>query len=73
MGRHVRLSPKAREDVRRALALEYANGKSIRDLADAHVISYGFVYRLLHEAGTEMRSRGGARFRQPSDRRPEGN
>lgn len=71
MGRHVRLSPKAREDVRRALSIEYAAGKSVRALASAHVISYGFVYRLLHEAGTEMRRRGSANFCQR--RSPEGN
>ncbi len=37
---------------------QYAKGKSIRELADAHGRSYGFVHRLLAESGVALRGRG---------------
>jgi len=38
----------------------YDKGKSIRELADSHGRSYGFVHRVLSEAGVNLRGRGGA-------------
>jgi hypothetical protein len=38
----------------------YAKGTSIRDLAQAHGRSYGFVHRVLTESGALLRGRGGA-------------
>ncbi|MFF2206230.1 helix-turn-helix domain-containing protein [Streptomyces sp. NPDC058145] len=46
---------KLRVDLRRA----YDKGASIRALAEGCGHSYGFVYRLLTEAGTTLRTRGG--------------
>ena len=38
----------------------YSKGKSIRELADTHGRSYGFVHRVLSESGVALRGRGGA-------------
>jgi predicted transcriptional regulator len=38
----------------------YDKGKSIRELADVHGRSYGFVHRVLSESGVKLRGRGGA-------------
>jgi predicted transcriptional regulator len=38
----------------------YDKGKSIRELADSHGRSYGFVHRVLTESGVSLRGRGGA-------------
>lgn len=38
----------------------YDKGRSIRELAETHGRSYGFVHRVLSESGTELRGRGGA-------------
>jgi predicted transcriptional regulator len=38
----------------------YDKGKSIRELADTHGRSYGFVHRVLSESGVSLRGRGGA-------------
>jgi predicted transcriptional regulator len=38
----------------------YDKGKSIRELADLHGRSYGFVHRVLSESGATLRGRGGA-------------
>ncbi len=42
------------------LKKSYDKGKSIRELADSHGRSYGFVHRVLSESGTSLRGRGGA-------------
>jgi hypothetical protein len=42
------------------LKKQYDKGKSIRELAEAHGRSYGFVHRVLSESGTTLRGRGGA-------------
>ena len=42
------------------LKKQYDKGKSIRELADSHGRSYGFVHRVLSEAGVSLRGRGGA-------------
>ena len=38
----------------------YEKGKSIRELADSHNRSYGFIHRVLSESGVTLRGRGGA-------------
>lgn len=42
------------------LRKSYDKGKSIRELADSHGRSYGFVHRVLSESGVALRGRGGA-------------
>ena len=42
------------------LKKQYDKGKSIRELAETHGRSYGFVHRVLSESGTTLRGRGGA-------------
>jgi hypothetical protein len=42
------------------LKKQYDKGKSIRELAESHGRSYGFVHRVLSESGTSLRGRGGA-------------
>jgi predicted transcriptional regulator len=42
------------------LKKSYDKGKSIRELADTHGRSYGFVHRVLSESGVALRGRGGA-------------
>ena len=37
----------------------YDKGTSIRELADKHGRSYGFVHRVLSESGVTLRGRGG--------------
>jgi len=39
---------------------QYEKGRSIRELADKHGRSYGFVHRLLTENDVALRGRGGA-------------
>lgn len=42
------------------LKKRYESGESIRALAQVQNRSYGFVHRILNEAGVELRGRGGA-------------
>jgi hypothetical protein len=42
------------------LKTKYAGGASIRALAEESGRSYGFVHRILSEAGAPLRGRGGA-------------
>jgi predicted transcriptional regulator len=42
------------------LKRRYSSGSSIRDLASETGRSYGFVHRMLSEAGVVLRGRGGA-------------
>jgi Helix-turn-helix domain len=39
---------------------QYEKGRSIRELADSHGRSYGFIHRLLTENDVTLRGRGGA-------------
>lgn len=39
---------------------QYEKGRSIRELADSHNRSYGFIHRLLSENEVSLRGRGGA-------------
>ena len=46
------------------LKKKYEGGASIRALAEEHGRSYGFVHRILSEAGASLRGRGGATRRK---------
>ncbi|GAB3279486.1 helix-turn-helix domain-containing protein [Actinocorallia lasiicapitis] len=54
-----RVSGDQRADLARTAADKYASGASIRSLAAELGRSYGFVHKLLGEAGVELRGRGG--------------
>jgi hypothetical protein len=56
-----RVTGQAREKLAADLKREYEKGKTIRALAESTGRSYGFVHRLLSEAGAEFRDRGGDR------------
>lgn len=56
----IRMSGEDRAELAARLKRRYDAGDSIRVLADATGRSYGFVHRLLSEAGAELRGRGGA-------------
>ena len=55
-----RITGSDRNKLANDLRKQYDKGKSIRELAEAHGRSYGFVHRVLSESGTTLRGRGGA-------------
>lgn len=55
-----RVTGEDRAELAADLKRRYDEGESIRRLAAATGRSYGFVHRLLGEAGVELRGRGGA-------------
>ncbi|PPK96170.1 hypothetical protein CLV92_105272 [Kineococcus xinjiangensis] len=55
-----RLTGAERETLAAELSKGYAEGKSIRALAEETGRSYGFVHRILSESDVSLRSRGGA-------------
>ncbi|MDE3723204.1 helix-turn-helix domain-containing protein [Nocardiopsis sp. N85] len=55
-----RVAGEDRSELAVRLKGRYDAGESIRQLAAATGRSYGFVHRLLLEAGVELRGRGGA-------------
>lgn len=55
-----RITGSARNKLTADVTTQYTKGLSIRDLADSHGRSYGFVHRLLVESGVQLRGRGGA-------------
>jgi predicted transcriptional regulator len=55
-----RITGPARTKLASELTKAYAKGKSIRELAETHNRSYGFVHRVLSESGVTLRGRGGA-------------
>lgn len=59
-----RLSGTAREDMREDMRADYEDGASVRDLAREYGCSYGRTHKLLREAGTTMRDRGGVQGRK---------
>ncbi|MEU7891718.1 helix-turn-helix domain-containing protein [Nonomuraea sp. NPDC049152] len=59
--KHARVSGADRERLKADLKRRYSSGESIRELALATGRSYGFVHRLLQEAGALLRPRGRAR------------
>ncbi len=59
-----RIVGEAREDLASDLVRRYEKGASIRELAESTGRSYGFVHRLLTDAGANLRGRGGATRRK---------
>ena len=55
-----RITGSERSKLAADLKKQYDKGKSIRELADSHGRSYGFVHRVLSESGATLRGRGGA-------------
>lgn len=55
-----RITGAARTKLATDLKKSYDKGKSIRELAETHGRSYGFVHRVLSESGVTLRGRGGA-------------
>jgi hypothetical protein len=64
-GTRRRLDPAQRKELEQRLGARYAEGASIRAIAEEEGCSYGFVHRLLTDGGTALRGRGG------STRRPD--
>ncbi|MFF3501689.1 helix-turn-helix domain-containing protein [Streptomyces sp. NPDC003247] len=61
MNKGKQITGAAREELAREMKKQYADGLSIRAIAEAHGRSYGFVHRVLTEADVPLRSRGGDR------------
>ncbi|MFD0775211.1 helix-turn-helix domain-containing protein [Streptomonospora algeriensis] len=55
-----RVTGAERSELASELKRRYDEGESIRSLAASTGRSYGFVHRLLTEAGVTLRGRGGA-------------
>ena len=55
-----RITGAERTKLANELKKSYDKGKSIRELAETHGRSYGFVHRVLSESGVTLRGRGGA-------------
>jgi hypothetical protein len=64
-----RITGKERQKLGRKLANRYEQGSSIQQLANLTGRSYGFIHRLLLEAGVTMRSPGINQHRKPTTRR----
>lgn len=68
--RHKRLSDRERDKLATALSKEYAQGRSLAELAEARGTSAGRVRGLLLAAGVTLRSRGGDN-RKPDPQRKQ--
>jgi len=55
-----RIVGRDRDKLTADLRKKYDGGASIRSLAESTGRSYGFVHRILKDAGTSLRGRGGA-------------
>jgi len=58
--RAARVTGAEREELSRSLVAQYGEGASIRELSASTGRSYGFVHRMLTDAGVQLRGRGGA-------------
>ena len=58
--RAARVTGQEREQLARSLEGQYLAGASIRELSASTGRSYGFIHRMLSEAGVPLRGRGGA-------------
>ncbi|MFD9443440.1 helix-turn-helix domain-containing protein [Streptomyces sp. NPDC060001] len=67
MGKGRKISGAERDKLAADLKKAYDSGVSIRALAEGSGRSYGFVHRLLTDAGVVLRARGGYAHRQPGD------
>ncbi|MBC7272252.1 helix-turn-helix domain-containing protein [Streptomyces albogriseolus] len=68
LGSRVQIKGPARKKLGADLKKAYDKGASIRTLAEGCGRSYGFVHRLLTEAGTTLRMRGGPNGRNRTPR-----
>ncbi|MFB8267428.1 helix-turn-helix domain-containing protein [Streptomyces sp. NPDC055955] len=66
MDKGKRITGAARDQVAADLKAAYEGGASIRSIAESTNRSYGFVHRILTEAGVTLRGRGGAMRSKPS-------
>jgi transposase len=57
--KHARITGAPRAKLTAEIKKAYGKGASIRELAQQHGRSYGFVHRLLTEAEVTLRGRGG--------------
>jgi predicted transcriptional regulator len=55
-----RVTGAEREELARSLETQYRAGASIRELSASTGRSYGFIHRMLSDAGVPLRGRGGA-------------
>lgn len=55
-----RITGSERSKLATEVTKQYEKGHSIRELADSHKRSYGFIHRLLTENDVSLRGRGGA-------------
>jgi len=55
-----RITGAARNKLAADVVKQYEKGRSIRELAEKHQRSYGFIHRLLAENDVSLRGRGGA-------------
>lgn len=53
-----------RDKLAKDMKKKYESGRSIRELAADTGRSYGFVHRILSDAGVQLRGRGGATRRK---------
>jgi hypothetical protein len=60
VGKGTKVTGAARDKLAADLKKAYESGASIRTLAEGTGRSYGFVHRILTEAGATLRGRGGA-------------
>ncbi len=58
--RPARVTGQERADLARSLEAQYRAGASIRELSASTGRSYGFIHRMLTDAGVALRGRGGA-------------
>jgi hypothetical protein len=58
--RPARVTGQERADLARSLERQYRAGASIRELSASTGRSYGFIHRMLTDAGVPLRGRGGA-------------
>ncbi|MET7846119.1 helix-turn-helix domain-containing protein [Streptomyces sp. NPDC005356] len=65
MDKGKRITGAERDQIAAELKASYEGGASIRSLADSTGRSYGFVHRILIEAGVTLRGRGGATRGKP--------
>ncbi|MFC9500853.1 helix-turn-helix domain-containing protein [Streptomyces sp. NPDC056982] len=66
MDKGKRITGAARDKLAAELKAAYEGGASIRSIADSTGRSYGFVHRILTEAGVTLRGRGGDTRNKPS-------
>jgi hypothetical protein len=58
--RAARVTGQQRVELARSLEVQYRAGASIRELSATTGRSYGFIHRMLTDAGVPLRGRGGA-------------